>query len=179
MAGQNYIEVDTRLGMRQIDEETILHFPRGLAGFEGLHKFTLLQIRPDSPLLLLQSMEDARLGLLVTDPFSFMEEYSIHVGEAEQKMLELTDIKQVAVLVTVTVPHGQPELTALNLVGPILINHEKRLGIQVPQADEANPDRVLLSDLSQAQADRQREQEEAEKANAADASAETDDAEKK
>ncbi len=159
MAGQNYIEVDTRLGMRQVDEETILHFPRGLAGFEGLHKFTLLQIRPDSPLLLLQSLENAQLGLLVTDPYTFMDDYGVHVGEAEQKLLEMVNAEQIAILVTVTVPHGQPELTALNLVGPILINHEKRLGIQVPQVDEANRGSVLLSELSQAQADRQREQQ--------------------
>ncbi len=153
MAGKNHIEINTRLGVRSIDKDRIIHFPRGLAGFEGLHEFALLQIRPDSPLLILQSIEKEQLGLLVTDPYSFMEEYRLQVSDAEQKILELRDIKQVAVLVTVTVPHGRPELTALNLVGPILVNHEKRLGLQVPQADDTIPTSVLLSELSQAQND--------------------------
>lgn len=150
MARKQEIEVNTRLGRRHIDMEKVIYFPRGLAGFEGMHEFTLLQIRPDAPLLVLQSMNNPALGLLVADPFSFIKDFRIRIGDAEQKLLRLKNERQVAVLVTVSIPTGRPEETALNLTGPICINHEARLGLQVPQADEDLPAQILLSDLRNA-----------------------------
>ncbi len=147
MARENEVEIQTRLGLRSINKDKVIYFPRGLAGFEGLHEFTLLQIRPDAPLLILQSMDNPEVGLLVADPYSFMSDFKIKVGDAEQKLLRLQDMKQLAVLVTVTIPVGKPEETALNLVGPIIINHEARIGLQVPQSENQAQNQVLISSL--------------------------------
>lgn len=138
------ITVQTRLGEQTIDTAKIIRFPRGLVGYENCQKFTLLQLRPDSPFLVLQSMDNPELGLLVADPYSFVNDYAIRVGNAEQTLLRVTDISQVAVLVTVTIPRGKPERTAINLTGPILINHESRVGLQVPQADGLFPAQMLV-----------------------------------
>ncbi len=135
MARNNEVEIQTRLGARIVDTDKVIYFPRGLAGFEGLHEFILLQIRPEAPFLVLQSMDNATVGLLVADPYTFMEDYKVKVGDAEQKLLRLKGAEEVAVLVTVSIPEGKPQETNLNLVGPILINHEKRVGLQIPQAD--------------------------------------------
>lgn len=147
------VEARTRLGIRRIDMDKVITFPRGLMGFEDEHEFTLLQIREDALFLVLQSMKDPGLGLLVGDPYSFLPEYRVKIGDAEQKMLRVRSAAEVAVLVTVSIPHGHPEQTALNLTGPILINHEARIGLQVPQAD-VNPPRVLLRLCPQTDADR-------------------------
>ena len=144
MARQQEIEVNTRLGRRCISMDKVIYFPRGLAGFEEEHEFTLLQIRPDAPLLVLQSMGNPSLGLLVADPYSFLPNYSVTVGDAEQKLLRLKNVRQVAVLVTVSIPPGQPELTALNLTGPVLINHKMRIGLQVPQTESNGPAKFYL-----------------------------------
>ncbi len=144
MARPQEVEINTRLGRRRISTDKVIHFPRGLAGFENQHEFTLLQIRPDAPLLLLQSVREPAVGLLVADPYSFWPKYSITVGDAEQKLLRLKSIRQVAVLVTVSIPAGQPELTTLNLTGPILINHKMRIGLQVPQTEGAGPAKIYL-----------------------------------
>ena len=138
------LEVQTRLGTRLIDTDKVIIFPRGLMGFEDKHRFTLLQLREGSPFLVLQSLEDPTLGLLVADPYSFLPDYRIRVGDAEQRLLGVTHVREVAVLVTVSIPEGKPEKTALNLVGPILINHPQRLGLQVPQADCNFPPQVYL-----------------------------------
>lgn len=138
------LTVQTRLGEQTIEADKIIRFPRGLVGYEHCVKFTLLQLRPDSPFLILQSLDNPDLGLLVADPYTFVAEYCIHVGTAEQTLLRVTDIHQVAVLVTVTIPHGKPERTAINLTGPILINHERRMGLQVPQAEGLFPSQVLV-----------------------------------
>ncbi len=131
----------TRLGMHTIDPDKVIRFPRGLIGFEERTAFTLLQISPGAPFLVLQSMDDPGLGLLVADPYAFIPDFRIHVGNAEQYVLEASHPEQIAVLVTASIPHGKPELATLNLIGPILINHERRLGLQVPQSDSNLPPR--------------------------------------
>lgn len=137
------VEAQTRLGRQRIDMDKVITFPKGLVGFEEQREFTLLQIREDAPFLVLQSLQDPNLGLLVGDPYTFLPEYRIKIGDAEQNMLQVKTAGELAVLVTVSIPPGHPERTALNLTGPILINHEARIGLQAPQAD-VNPPRVLL-----------------------------------
>lgn len=151
MAKSQEIEINTRLGRRCINMDKVIYFPRGLAGFEGMHEFTLLQIRPDAPMLVLQSMENPQVGLLVADPFSFIPDYKLKMSDAEQKLLRLKNIRQVAVLVTVSIPAGKPDETKLNLTGPILINHSARIGLQVPQAEDEGPSQVCINTLRQEQ----------------------------
>lgn len=127
------IEIDTRLGRRIIETDKIIEFPRGLAGFEDDHRFTLLPLRPDAPLLILQSLKRSEVGLLVADPYSFLESYPVMLGDAEQQLLKLDKPENAAILVTVTIPAGKPEDAMLNLSGPIVINYASRLGIQIPQ----------------------------------------------
>ncbi len=136
--------IETRLGRQVIALDKVIHFPRGLMGFEDQHEFTLLQIKPGASFLVLQSMSDPRLGLLVADPYCFLEDYQIRLNEAEQKILNIDSREQVAILVTVSIPPGEPEKTALNLSGPILINHEAKLGMQVPQVEGLYPPKVFI-----------------------------------
>lgn len=136
--------VNTRLGKLPVDTGRIIWFPRGLIGFENCREFTLLQLRGDSPFLVLQSTTHPELGLLVADPFAFIDDYNVKIGSAEQKILRLENIRQVAVLVTVSVPHGAPENTTLNLTGPILVNYESRIGLQVPQVDTKYPSHYYI-----------------------------------
>ncbi len=135
MAEVKELVIQTRLGQRSISADRIIHFPRGLIGFEQLQRFTLLQIKEDSPFLLLQSVDDPQCGLLVADPYSFMDRYEVKVGDSEQKVLKLESRENVAVLVTVTIPSGRPENTTLNLSGPVIINTQTRMGLQIPQTD--------------------------------------------
>lgn len=132
------------MGQQTVSMDKVIYFPRGLIGFETYHEFTLLQLEEGSPFLMLQSLDNPRLGLLVADPYSFTEEYGVKVGDAERRILRLENIRQVAVLVSVTIPPGEPEKTALNLNGPILVNHEAKIGLQVPQIDSRYPSHLYL-----------------------------------
>lgn len=139
MAKKDERVVETRLGRMTLPEESILTFPRGLIGFMGHREFTLLKVREDSPFLVLQSLSDPKLGLLVADPYCFMTEYEVVIGEADQRLLGISTREQVSILVTVTIPQGMPERTTLNLSGPIVINNEGRIGLQIPQTDARYP----------------------------------------
>ena len=144
MANQEVKIIESRLGRREIRLDKIIFFPRGIIGFEDMHEFILLQIQENAPLLVLQSIEKSSLGLLVADPFVFMPEYTLHIGDAEQKLLQAENAEELAVLVTASIPPGKPEETALNLLGPILINHRAHLGLQVPQIDMGGPARMFV-----------------------------------
>ncbi len=137
--------IPSRLGMREVELDKVILFPRGIIGFEHLREFILLQIREGAPLLVLQSMEEPGLGLLVADPFPFVPEYNLRVSDADQRTLQADSAADLAVLVTASIPPGRPEETALNLLGPILINHKARLGLQAPQVEnDKNPGRVYV-----------------------------------
>lgn len=139
------ITVKTRLGEQKVTLDRVLRFPRGLIGYEDRRDFVLLQIRDDVPFLVLQSLEDPSLGLMVADPYSFVSEYSVKLSDAEQHMLNVDNPGQVSVLVTVSIPAGKPDETCLNMLGPVVINHEARLGLQVPQAESSQPGKIYLN----------------------------------
>ena len=143
--------IATRLGEREISLDRVIHFPRGLIGMENKRDFTVLQVREGAPLLILQSMNDPGLGLLVADPFAFLPDYQLRINDAEQRLLQASAIEDLAILVTATIPPGKPEETALHLMGPILINHRVRLGLQVPQMEGSYPPKVYVH-LAQATA---------------------------
>jgi flagellar assembly factor FliW len=144
MAESKIVEYETRLGVQKVDVNSIIRFPRGLIGYEGMRDFALLQIREGIPFLILQSLEDPALGLMVADPYSFIDDFSIKLNDAEQYMLNIEKPDQVSVLVTVSIPAGRPEDTALSLTGPIIINHEARIGLQIAQSDPQQPGKIFL-----------------------------------
>lgn len=131
--------IQSRMGALTISPDRVILFPRGLIGFEQEREFTLVQLREGSPFLILQSMNDPRLGLMVADPYAFIHDYDVVVGEAERKILQIENIRQVLVLVTVTIPPGKPQNTTLNLTGPVVVNMQVRIGLQVPQVDAKYP----------------------------------------
>ncbi len=148
MAENKKVIIDTRLGAQEVEVDKVISFPKGLIGLPGTYEFTLLQIREGSPFLLLQSMQDPGLGLLVADPFSFIDNYTIHISDAEQKLLKAESASDLAVLVTASIPPGKPEEASLSLSGPILINYKDKKGLQIAQADESLPDKFFLHQSS-------------------------------
>ena len=136
--------IETRLGPQKVSSDKLVLFPRGIIGFEHEREFALLQMRGDLPILMLQSTTTPSVGLLVTDPYTFYPEYQIEVGDPEQKILKVQKREQLSVLVTVYIPPNQPEKTSMNLSGPILINHELKIGLQVPQVDGKLPAQMLI-----------------------------------
>ncbi|MDR0339363.1 MAG: flagellar assembly protein FliW [Desulfovibrio sp.] len=145
MANNEIRLIETRLGPREVRLDKVIRFPRGLIGFDALREFTLLQIHENAPLLLLQNLERTSLGLLVADPYAFIPDYALHINDADQEVLKAENAGDLAVLVTAYIPQGKPEKTSLNLLGPILINHKERLGLQIPQTDGKSPPRVFIS----------------------------------
>jgi flagellar assembly factor FliW len=145
MAGRTKkIVIQTKLGEREVARDSVLYFPHGLIGLDDKREFVLITVRDNSPFLLLQCVTDPGLGLLVTDPFPFYPEYNVKLEQPEKKILRVENMRQIAVLVTVTIPRNRPEETTLNLSGPIILNTKARIGLQAPQVDSKMPTHYRL-----------------------------------
>lgn len=138
--------VDTRIGTMQIEDNKLIAMPKGLIGYENDTEFTLIEYGEDSPFFIYQSTKTPSLGLLIVDPYLFISDYTVKLNEAEQAILQADTAEDLIVFVTITVPHGKPELSTLNLSGPIFINHVKKIALQVPQ--DVSPSKVLLADCT-------------------------------
>lgn len=120
-----------RFGEITVAVDTLLHFPRGIVGLPGAHRFVFLDDAetPDA-VHWLQSVDDAALAFLVCDPEPFFPDYEVELGEAEQAILDVREEGQALVFVILQVPED-PEETTANLRGPLVINTATRTGIQL------------------------------------------------
>ncbi len=139
--------INSRIGPLSVSTDKAIRFPRGLIGFESLREFALVEFKPGSAFHFLQSMELPGMGMMLADPFSFLPGYEVRLAAVEERILKVRSIRDLIILVSVTVPKGDPEGSTLNLTGPICVNVQARLGLQSPQTDLAFPPKVLLRDL--------------------------------
>ncbi len=136
--------METRIGNIELDSDKFIHMPKGLIGYDDEKEYTIIEYRQNSPFYIYQSTKTPDFGVLITDPYFFLSEYTVKLSEAEQNILQAESAEDINVFVTVTIPHGKPEDITLNLSGPIFINYKKRLALQVPQ--DITPTKVLLKD---------------------------------
>ena len=139
--------INSRIGPMVISGDKTIRFPRGIIGFESLREFALVEFKPGTPFHFLQSLEMPSMGMMLADPFSFLPGYEIRLAAAEERILRVRSIRDLVILVSVTVPKGEPQGSTLNLTGPICVNVQERLGLQSPQVELGFPSRVLLRDL--------------------------------
>ncbi len=122
----------TRFGKILIEEDKIITFVRSILGFPSVKRFVLIPHRKDSPFMWLQSLERPDLAFVVIPPGLFLADYVFDLPDSVQKDLEMERPQQALVLVLVSISreNQKPRVTA-NLLGPIVINTDKRLASQV------------------------------------------------
>lgn len=121
-----------RFGEVEVAEEAMFHFPEGILGFEELKRFVLIERSKGSAIYFLQAVDDPSLAFAVTDPNSFRPDYAPQLWEEDRLALEWEGGPNLKVLTILTVPEDVRELTA-NLMAPVILHTEKRLGRQVVQ----------------------------------------------
>ncbi|MCL2064669.1 MAG: flagellar assembly protein FliW [Candidatus Cloacimonetes bacterium] len=139
----------TQFGEIEINDDTVITFPAGILGFPNFKQYALIDVDEGSPLKWLHSIEEPSLAFVVTDPNLFRPDYSIDAWKKDLEDIEVSDAKDVIVLVLVTVPTEPAKMTA-NLKGPVLINTKnnkaKQLIIDNPDYDikyRLLPDEIL------------------------------------
>lgn len=119
-------------GEIMIDDEKIIHFPKGIIGFPDLTEFTLVHDEEKSTdsIHWLQSIQEPAFAMPVMDPLIVRPDYN---PEAEDELLDiLGEIvpEELLVLVTVTVPKDLTQMS-VNLKGPIVINAAEKKALQI------------------------------------------------
>jgi len=117
------------LGEVEIKEEDIIVFPDGILGFEESRKFILLDIPENEFFKILQDVEREYVSFIVTDPFKFKEDYDMEVPDSELLKINIRKKEQIAMLNIVTLSDVF-EKSTMNLLAPVILNTENRIGKQ-------------------------------------------------
>ncbi len=134
----------SRFGTIDVQEEQIIHVPSGMIGFPDSQRFTLLEHKKGSPFMWLQSVDDGALAFVLMDPLLFKPDYQIKIEAEDREVLKLTDASNgILTLVVVNISPREPFEVTANLLGPLIINMQKRLGRQIalsnPQYSHRHP----------------------------------------
>lgn len=115
------------MGKLNVEKEQIFHFPKGIPGFEQETDFAIIEVE-EGPFSYLQSLKTDALSFLLTDPFLFLPQYEFELPKAEAEELEISEAVIIRAIVTL---RDNLEQSTLNLLAPIVLNPDKRLGKQV------------------------------------------------
>lgn len=130
------LEVDTpRFGPLTVEPDAVWEFPHGVIGLAECRRFVRLPFaEPELPFEWLQSLDDVAVAFLLADPKSFFPDYSVVVPPDQLDAIALTTETDGEIRCIVTVTAAVADMTA-NLLGPIVLNQPRRLGMQVALAD--------------------------------------------
>ena len=118
----------TRFGLLTVDDERIMEFPRGLLGFPERSRFALIQTGDENYFFWLQCVDEPNLAFVVTDPSIFFRDYHVPVREEIQQELNLEDPAMSQVFV---ICNKVGDWLTGNLLGPIVVNIQTRMAMQV------------------------------------------------
>ena len=122
-----------RFGSLQIDERELFLFPQGIIGLETLRQWALIPDPENSTVAWLQSASRGDRALAVISPRVFVPDYRVHVSRRSLETLQLRSDHRTYVLTTLA--GGVGRLTT-NLRAPIIMNLDRRLGVQVVTGDD-------------------------------------------
>ncbi|UJF33226.1 flagellar assembly protein FliW [Paenibacillus hexagrammi] len=125
------MKVDTfHFGEIEVLQEEIVTFSGGIPGFEQLTSFAILRFEEHAPFYYLQSLQETMISFVITNPFGVYPDYEFHLPISEQEELEISEEAQLAVWSIVTI-RDSAETATMNLLAPIVVNVERRLGKQI------------------------------------------------
>jgi flagellar assembly factor FliW len=119
--------------------DTVFTFPSGLPGFEDEREFLFLNVPESDPVMFLQSVSMRNLCFVLLPILAVAPEFRLKLTPEESEALRLaadreptlgTDVLCVALI---SAKRGEP--LCANMMAPIVVNVNNRLGIQVIHPD--------------------------------------------
>jgi flagellar assembly factor FliW len=128
------MEIETsRFGTITVEDDRVMTFPNGLLGFPNHTRFALIQTGTENYFFWLQSVDEASLAFVITDPTIFFKDYEVPVREEWQTELRIADAGLVQVFV---ICNKVGEWLTGNLLGPLVVNTENKLAQQIVLTDK-------------------------------------------
>ena len=121
----------TRFGEVEIDENRTIHFSEGLIGFPDDKKYVILEHKANSPFMWLQSLTSPQLAFVIMNPFPVCPDYLKDLSPEDEISINPDSNKTVMVFTIVTIPHGKADESTVNLMGPVIIDPDAKVGKQI------------------------------------------------
>lgn len=123
-------------GQVRYDEEAVLEFPRGLAGFEARRAFVPLRQPENDPLIFLQSLEEPSLCFVTAPVLVLDADYRLEVDAEDRQLIGLPPGRlkigeQVLCLAVLSLREDGP---TANLLAPVVVNAANRRAVQAVAA---------------------------------------------
>ncbi len=120
----------SRFGDKEVPDEALLTFPEGVIGFRDATRFVMFECSDDGIFKWLQSCDRPELAFVICEASVLVQNYQILIGEKERQVLNLEKAEDAVVCLILVIPEDPMETTA-NLLGPLVMNTETRLGMQI------------------------------------------------
>ncbi|MBP1758202.1 MAG: flagellar assembly protein FliW [Firmicutes bacterium] len=148
------LDINTKFfGPVPYSTEEVLHFPKGIFGFEEEREFLLIPFDgEDSALLCLQSITTPALAFLVMNPFTLDPNYAPILQPEELRSMKVGSSHDLCYYVLCVVKDPISEST-INLKCPVVINEDTREAMQVILDTPEFHMRHLLSEFASREAD--------------------------
>ena len=121
----------SRFGKVEVDKKLALHFPDGLLGFPENKDFIILEHKPNSPFCWLQSLTSPELAFVMTNPFLIKKDYLEDLSADEKHPFNRKNDEKNVIFAIVTIPQDGAGKTTVNLMGPLVIDTNSRIGRQI------------------------------------------------
>jgi flagellar assembly factor FliW len=126
----------TRFGTIEIQEEQIIQVPAGIIGFPEYKRYVLLEHKKGSSFFWFQAVDNEGLAFVLINPGLFSPDYRFALCPEDQEALEIrngrSEIQTLAIVsITQRATDEKPVEMTANLLGPIVINVQKRLARQI------------------------------------------------
>ncbi len=151
----------SRFGDKEVPDESLITFPEGVIGFKDATRFVMFECSDDGIFKWLQSCDRPELAFVICEATMILPSYKIVIGEKERQTLKLSSAEDAVVCLILVIPKDPVQATA-NLLGPLVMNTETRLGMQVVVVNPAYSTRFRLFKDPDAPTDGEREQASAE-----------------
>lgn len=120
----------SRFGDKEVPDESLITFPEGVIGFKDATRFVMFECSDDGIFKWLQSCDRPELAFVICEATMILPSYKIVIGEKERQILQLATAEDAVVCLILVIPKDPVQATA-NLLGPLVMNTETRLGMQV------------------------------------------------
>ncbi|MBI4082019.1 MAG: flagellar assembly protein FliW [Candidatus Lambdaproteobacteria bacterium] len=124
----------TRFGTIDVQEDQVVTLADGMLGFSECTRFTLITDEIGEPFKWMQSLDMPTLAFVVIDPALILPGYHFSVKKEQIRSLDTDDVDELQVYVIVTMAGNLLDIT-VNLQGPLVVNKQNRVGLQLVLSD--------------------------------------------
>ncbi len=124
------MKIATRqFGELEFSEDMLIHFPKGMIGFEKCRRFLIVNDEDYEPFRWLIAVDEEEIGFPVLNPFLVTQNYDKELPHRLVKRLLNRD--QAIDLFCVVTLNGEGGKVTINLKSPIVIDYDEKRGEQL------------------------------------------------